>query len=273
MPNKLRTKIIAEIGYNHNGSIELAKEMIEAAADLNLWAVKFQKWAVDDFPKWLKRQERSIENSFGLTYYDHRKFLEFSIDQHAQLKEYAESLGLQYICSGKDFTSVKELVDELKIKYIKLPSQRLIDQSIFDYLKPKKIIKMISTGMSYEKEIVESRWLKEADVIMHCVSLYPARIEDCDFGFLRNNSFFNGYSSHEEDGSAIKYAVMLGCEYIERHFTTDKTLKGSDHKISSDPDEMRRIITEIREAEIIFGDGKRNISGNEQKIRDFYREF
>jgi sialic acid synthase SpsE len=269
----MRTKVIAEIGYNHNGSIEKAIDLIDSAAALGVWAVKFQKWSIDKFPEWLKKQKRQPENSFGDTYYEHRKALEFSIEDHIILKERAKKKGLEYICSGKDFQAVCELVEGVGIEWLKLPSQRLGNNDIKKYLSNFDIKTMISTGMSTEAEILSNDWIEKADAVFHCISLYPAQLSDCDFSWLRENNFYNGYSSHETEGRAVKYAVMLGCDYIERHFTLDKMDKGSDHVISSDEKEMKRIISEIEEAELILGAGGRRLSGNEEKIRDFYKNF
>lgn len=274
----MRTKIIAEIGYNHNGSFEQAKKMIREIAKLDLWAVKFQKWDIESFPENIKEQRRNTpDRDFGDTYYEHRKYLEFSIEQLVKLKEYAESKGLVFICSGKDINSVKALI-EMDIEWIKLPSQRYFDNDIFKYLyheRKKKGFKiMVSSGMYTGSQIKKSRWKDKdgADVLMHCISQYPAMLQDVDLAWMRKLKY-NGYSSHEIGGQAIKYAVCLGAEYIERHFTLDMNDKGSDHSISSDVKEMKRIIKEIEEVEMMLGDGSRNITEKELKLGKYYRSF
>jgi sialic acid synthase SpsE len=274
----VKTKIIAEICYNHNGSIDNAKKLIEAAKNLNLWAVKFQKWDIDNFPDEIKNKCRNKpEIDYGLTYYEHRKYLEFSIGQLAYLKTYAENKGLEFIVSGKDMQSVKDLM-QLNLNYIKIPSQRYHDHDIFVYLynerKKRNFCIMASTGMLNGNQIKKSRWKDKdgADVLMHCISLYPALLNQCNLAWMKNMNY-NGYSSHEIEGKGIKYAVCLGAKYIERHFTLDKNDKGSDHKISSDIKEMKRIIREINEVEEIMGDGKRNISEDEIILGNKYRSF
>jgi len=273
----MNTKIIAEIGYNHQGSMQKAQIMMREAAKLGLWAIKFQKWDIDSFPEKIKNIKRNPENSLGDTFYEHRKAVEFSIDQHIELKETAEKNGLVYICSGKELNSVIDLVEKIKCKYIKLPSQRYKDHEIFKYLcknKQKYGLKiLVSTGMCHDNEIPLSAWPKVADVIFHCISLYPAQLNECDLGVMKKYSFYNGYSSHEVHGKAIKYAVGQGIKYIERHYTFDKEAKGSDHKISSDYKEMKRIIKEIKEAEIVYGSGNREITKKELEIRKYYRGF
>jgi len=274
----MKTKIILEIGYNHNGNMEIAKQMIDEAATLEVWAVKFQKWAVDELPKWIRNKERNPETSFGETYQEHREALEFSIDQLKELRYYAQDKGLEFICSGKDFASIKALVEDMQIEWLKLPSQRLNEDVIYEYLmdaqRERSFKVMVSTGMAKEEEILKSRWIGSlCECIMHCVSLYPVPLEKCNIGFMAKHSFFNGYSSHEIGGHAVKYAVMLGAEYIERHFTLDKNMKGTDHKMSSDPAEMQRIIEEIQEAEMIRGNGNRVVSKEEIEVKKTYQEF
>jgi sialic acid synthase SpsE len=270
----MKTRIIAEIGYNHNGSMDLAKEMIDEARKLNVWSVKFQKWDIEGFPENIKNQIRNKpEIDYGQTYYEHRKFLEFSIEQLTELKQYAERQGLEFVCSGKDLNSLNALMG-LNLKYIKLPSQRYLDNEIFKFLSYyKQGLKIIvSTGMLNGKEIKKSKWIKEADILMHCISLYPAWLNQTDLAWMRAAPY-NGYSSHETEGKAIKYAVCLGAEYIERHFTLDKNMKGSDHSISSDVKEMKRIIKEVKEVEMMLGDGNRNITNDEIKLGQYYRGF
>jgi sialic acid synthase SpsE len=271
----METKIIAELCYNHCGSFNLAIEMIEECAKLKLWGVKLQKWDIDSFPDEIKQQKRTDKHSFGSTYYEHRKKLEFNIEQLLELKRYVEKKELIFICSAKDLNSLKLLIEN-GINNIKLPSQRLLDKHMLEYIKHNRNmirILMLSTGMHYEEEIINAEILKYADVIMHCITDYPAKLNDCDVGYMRNIGLYNGYSSHEFEGRAIKYAVAAGAKYIERHYTLDKTMKGADHIVSSDYNEMKRIIEDIKEAEMIMGNGKREMNKPELKNREYYLKF
>lgn len=278
----MKTKIILECGYSHNGSFEKAKEMIDAAAKLKVFGIKFQKWEVDEFPDHIKNLERQSENSYGENYYEHRKFLEFDMDQILELKRYSEKKGLNFICSGKDFTSIKKLCDA-NINYIKLPSQRYKDNEIFKYLFRKQaegFIIFVSTGMMWGKEVVRSRWLECADVLFHCISLYPAPLDKLHFEFMRKLFFIRqkngkacGYSSHEIEAKGIPYSIVIGADYIERHFTLDKTDKGSDHKISSDPKDIKKLIKEIENVETMLGNGNRPLGIEELRLREYYRSY
>lgn len=275
----MKTKIILEIGYNHNGIFENAIKLIDEAKKLDVWAVKFQKWDIESFPENIKKKIRNKpEVDYGLTYYEHRKFLEFDIEQILKLKEYAESIGLSFVCSGKDLNSLKLLVEN-NFEYIKIPSQRYHDNNIFKYLfyerEKRRFCIMASTGMLNGNMILRSRWKDSdgADVLFHCISQYPARLDQCNIEWMRTSGIYNGYSSHEVEGRAIKYAVCLGAKVIERHFTLDKNDKGTDHKISSDPKEMKRIIKDIKEMELLLGDGKRNITQEEFTLGEYFRSF
>lgn len=274
----MRTKIIAEIGYNHNGSIDYAKKIIDEIAKLKLWAVKFQKWDVESFPDEIKNKKRNRPDiDYGETYYEHRKFLEFSVEQLEELKNYAENKGLEFWCSGKDINSVKDLM-RLNMRYVKLPSQRYFDNEIFKLLYSERMKRRfyiaVSTGMHTGNKIMKSRWMDTdgADIIMHCISQYPANLYDVNLAWMYGKKY-NGYSSHEDGGKAIKYSICLGARYIERHFTLDKNDKGSDHKISSDIAEMKKIIKEIEEVERILGDGNRNITDKELELGKYYQSF
>jgi sialic acid synthase len=268
----MNTKLIAELCYNHLGKIDVAKQMIDKAKDCGFWAVKFQKWDYENFPDAIKKQPRNDKNSFGKTYYDHRKSLEFSIDELLQLKKYTEKKELEFICSGKDLTSIKLLIEN-GITNIKIPSQKLLNFEIFDFLQwqHEKLFIIVSTGMHSKDEIISSKYPTIAKVMMHCVSLYPARLDECNLGWMRQAGIYNGYSSHEIDGAAIKYAVLLGAEYIERHFTLDKTMKGSDQAISSDENDIKKIIAEINEVEKYMTD--RKLTEKEIENRRYYGSF
>ena len=275
----MKTKIILEVGYNHIGNFEIAKQMIDIAAKLNVWGIKFQKWDIENIPEDIKIKKRTDKHAFGKTYYEHRKYLEFSLCQILELKKYAEDLNLNFVCSGKDFESLKLLVNS-GIKYIKIPSQGWLNESILRYLtevkKEKDLFIFASTGMSTHKEIMDFKHTnnKIYDVIMHCVSLYPPEYEDIDLNFLNDNrSFYNGYSSHEINGSAIKYAVNIGMEWVERHYTLNKLLKGTDHIISSTPEEIKKIQSEIEIAETLRGNDFRQMTKKEYENRNFYRNI
>src|SRR5512136_849243 len=184
--------------------------MIQDAAALGVWAVKFQKRDIESIPENVKIKPRSMSNSFGKTYYEHRKALEFNADQLQELKNYAEKLGLEFTCSAFDEKSIIDLID-IDCKYIKLPSQLYTDKSLQDLLlnqrktKPFKII--VSTGMHEYDEILNNDWITMADIILHCISIYPCYREEINIVTIqelikatigKGNEI--GYSSHDFQG-------------------------------------------------------------------------
>lgn len=265
----MKTKIILEIGCNHNGSVTVAKQMIREAAKLGVWAVKFQKRDIESIPESKKKELRNPENSFGATFYEHRKALEFDADTMAVLKKYTEEKGLQFVCSAFDLKSA-QVLNNIGCKYIKLPSQLYLNHRLYKYLnRHYRGIVFVSTGMHTLREVYSSAWIRTQKAkVFHCVSEYPVPRYGVQFGVFKY-CHFDGYSSHEEGGHACALAVVSGIDYIERHFTMDKEAKGSDHKMSSDVWEMRRIISEIEEIEKYMGD--RKLSEAEKKTALIYR--
>ena len=274
----MKTKLILETGCNHNGDEETAGIMIRKAAELGAWGVKFQKRDIDSFPKELKTLPRSISNSFGLNYYEHRKFLEFNPSVLFKMKKLIESLEMEFVCTAFDEKSINDLVD-IECKYIKFPSQLYSNEKMkLKLLQAKKennFRAWVSTGMHDAKEIFNNSWISDADVIFHCMSIYPARTTEINLSVLMRLSGLRqgiGYSSHENEGMAIKYAVLAGAEYVERHFTLDHSMKGSDHDtVSSTPTEIKKIIADIDYIESIIGDKNRISNFREEKVKGIYR--
>jgi len=267
----MKTKLILECGCNHNGDMDIAIKMIDHAHLLGAWAVKFQKRDVELIPDEMKKLPRDLSNSFGKTYYEHRKALEFSIVEMENLKYHAESKGLVFICSAFDINSIKELIS-YRFEYIKIPSQfadrKDFQNKIMPYFLEQNIF--VSLGMRSSNELDSNIWRYGRVNTMHCISVYPHAINESCLSMLYREDI-NGYSSHGKEGREIQYAVMAGAQYIERHFTLDKTMNGSDHStVSSEPEEIIRIIKEIEYVESILGDQERLLTDKEKKVRAFH---
>jgi sialic acid synthase SpsE len=261
--------------------MEIAKHMIDDAAELKVWAIKFQKRDLASMPEGWKYQKRDPVTSFGSTYYDHRAALEFNNTQILELKTYAEKKGLQTIVSCFD---VKSIIDMRNIgfKYIKLPSQFYsnfaMNQEILKPCDGSDIIAMASTGMHTLKEITDWQFFHAFDILFFCTSIYPCELRQIDFNKFLCMQFDVGmkkigYSSHDKNGEAIKYFILLGIEYLERHYTPDKKMKGGDHgTVSSNFVEMKEILETIEEFENLR---KVNFDllSEEKKIRMMYRGF
>lgn len=269
-------KLILECGCNHNGNLNTARDMICAAFHLGAWGVKFQKRDIDSIPDEMKNQKRKPANSFGKTYYEHRAALEFNIADMLELRMQADDLGLKFLCSAFDLKSVIDLTD-IGVKYIKIPSQYAGNDEMILAARMSCEKVFISTGMRSREEIDKLCWLNEdlsGVVPMHCISVYPSQLSQSNLITLSDMADKYGevgYSSHDVYGLAVKYAVIAGAKYIERHFTLDKSMKGSDHStVSSDPSEIKRIVYDIKQSDLVLGDKERKVSYDEQIVRDIY---
>ena len=254
--------VISEIGCNHMGNMNIAKEMIENAKFFcKVPVVKFQKRNPKEC---LSEDEYNSSHpvsyhSYGKTYGEHREFLEFTLEQHQELKSYCDSLGLIYTSSVWDLTSAKE-ISSLNPVYMKIPSACNTHFEILEFLSDNFEGKIhVSLGMTTHKEeedivdfFIKKR--RNNDLILYaCTSGYPVPDEDvCLLEIKRlQDKFLNsvsalGFSGHHK-GIAIDIAAfVLGAQYIERHFTLDRTLKGTDHAASLEPDGIRRIVRDIK---------------------------
>ncbi|MCK5607137.1 N-acetylneuraminate synthase family protein [Candidatus Pacearchaeota archaeon] len=253
--------IIAEIGCNYMGDINIAKEMIETAKYFcKAKSVKFQKRNPKEC---LTEQEYNTPHpvkyhAYGETYGEHREFLELNLDQHRELKTYCEKLGLVYSSSIWDIISAKEITS-LNPDYIKIPSALNTNFEILEYLctnfKGEIHISLGMTTHLEEDEIMEiiTKHKRNKDVVLYsCTSGYPVPDKDvCLLEIKRLKEKFGkdvkaiGFSGHH-NGIAIDVAAyVLGAEYIERHFTLNRTWKGTDHAASLEPDGLRRLIRDI----------------------------
>lgn len=278
----MKTKIILELGCNHQGDELIAARIIDDAAALGVWGIKLQKRDIEAIPDEIKKQNRDMKNSFGPTYYEHRKALELNPDQIRRLAGYAKSKGLKAGISVFDLKSLFEMQRINEIDFIKLPSQLYSDDEIVEHLLTCDKLTAVSTGMHTLQEITEYKYFGLSGITFYCRSIYPAGYYDCQLHNLKqiteslqkkNLKSALGYSSHGLQGEEIAAAVLCGSEYIERHYTLDRTMKGSDHgTVSSDMDEMKRIIMQIQEAEDVLGESDA-LTDAELKVRKTYRGF
>lgn len=251
-------KIIAEIGCNHKGDLNIAKDMIMTAATYcKADCVKFQKRCNKEL---LSAEEYNAphphpENSYGETYGAHREFLEFTVDQHRQLQLWCNGFGIIYSTSVWDLTSAKDIV-ALQPKFIKIPSAVNLNQPMLQYLCNNFSGDIhLSFGMTTKDEeekiiqFFEDYRRAENLVIYSCTSGYPVPFEDvCLLEIVRMKESYGrrvkaiGFSGHHLGIAVDAAAVALGAEYIERHYTLDRTWKGTDHAASLEPDGVRKLV-------------------------------
>ncbi|WP_026888255.1 N-acetylneuraminate synthase family protein [Clostridium beijerinckii] len=262
MNNYKKPRIIAEVGCNHMGDIEIAKKFIKMASVFcEVDGVKFQKRNNKELltPEQYNAAHPNPYNSYGKTYGEHREFLEFTVQQHLELKKYCEEFGMVYSTSVWDLTSAKEIA-ELKPQFIKIPSACNNNYKMLDWLcKNYQGEIHISVGMTTYNEIkemiefFEERGRNKDLVVYSCTSGYPVPVDDiCLLEITRLKEKYEnkvkeiGFSGHH-NGIAIDVAAYtLGASTIERHFTLNRTWKGTDHAASLEPDGMRKLARDLR---------------------------
>jgi len=259
--NYLQPKVIAEIGCNHKGEMEIAKQLLKVAADSGVEVAKFQKRNNRELltqEQYNKPHPNPI-NSYGDTYGAHREFLEFDVNQHKELKDYAESLGLIYSTSVWDTTSAKEIVG-LNPVLIKVPSACNNHFEMLAILRDEyKGEVHISFGMTTkqeEEEIVaffEKTNQANRLILYACTSGYPVPFEDiCLLEVVRIKEKFQdsvkaiGFSGHHLGIAVDVAAYALGATWVERHFTLDRTWKGTDHSASLEPTGLRKLARDLK---------------------------
>lgn len=256
--------LMAEIGCNHKGDLEIAKEMIRVAkvysgAD----AVKFQKRCARELLtlEQYNAPHPDPRNAYGATYGEHREFLEFTQDQHRELMEHAASFGIEYACSVWDMTSAREIVG-LGPKIVKVPSACNNNLGMAEWLcdnHPGEI--HVSSGMTTMEELDRvvgtfARRGRSADLVLyHCVSGYPVDFADCCLLEIprlkeryRGAVKDIGFSGHHLGIAVDIAALSLGAAHFERHFTLDRTWKGTDHAASLEPDGLRKLKRDLEAA-------------------------
>lgn len=254
--------LIAEIGCNHKGDMAIAKELITVAAMFcKVDAVKFQKRHSKELlsPEQYEAPHPNPANSYGATYGEHREALELNLEQNRRLKDWCEELGLIYSTSVWDMTSAREIVS-LNPQFIKIPSATNLNAPILNYLCGEYGGEIhLSVGMTTHAEevaIIErfERHGRNQDLVLYsCTSGYPVAFEDiCLLEITRLRESYGsrvkkiGFSGHHLGIAADVAALALGAEVFERHFTLDRTWKGTDHAASLEPDGMRRLARDLR---------------------------
>jgi len=273
--------IIAEIGNNHNGSLEKALELMKIAKEIGVDAIKFQVKNIEkSFTKELLDSPYVNENSFGKTYREHKEALEFSKNELKKIYEYAKELGIICFSTPFDVDSV-ELLESIGNPIYKISSFHVTDLPLIEAIcKTKKPI-IISTGMSTEDEIDKAMSLikKYSDkyVILHCVSSYPTNDEDVNLRVIptlqEKYDCPVGYSGHEKGIAICTSAIALGACIIERHFTLDRTLKGPDHASSVETNGMTHIVNRTKRIFNALGSSEKKVLDCELKNRKKFRGY
>lgn len=278
--------IIAEIGCNHNGNKDLARQMVDEAKKCGVDAVKFQtfnssllisKYA--DKAEYQKKTTGEDESQLEMT-----KKLELSHDDYLELRDYAKSLGLEVFSTAFDFESIAFL-EQQKQRIWKIPSGEITNLPYLEKIGSIEIddkLIILSTGMATIDEINKAVEILQSKrnnrlIILHCNTEYPT--PDCDVNVsaiedLKQNfpNYEIGFSDHSVGCISAIMATTYGINLIEKHFTLDKNFEGPDHKASATPQELKELVDNVRRAEIIYGTGKKIVTPSEERNKKIARK-
>ena len=276
--------IIAEAGVNHNGSLQIAKELIDAAKDSGADAVKFQTFKAENLvSKDAEKAEYQKQNTNKIeTQYDMIKKLELDISAHTILIEYCKSKDIMFLSTPFDHDSI-DLLCDLGLEIFKIPSGEITNLPYLRHIGKinKKII--LSTGMSDIGEIedaldvlIDAGTKREHITVLHANTEYPTPMEDVNLKAMvtigKTFDLSYGYSDHTLGIEVDIAAVAMGASCIEKHFTLDKTMEGPDHKASLEPNELKNMIKAIRNIEIALGSSLKKASKSESKNKPISRK-
>ena len=278
----MSTYIIAEAGVNHNGNINYAKQLIEIAAEVGANGVKFQTFkasalATQQAPK------ASYQNTTAtMSQFEMLKTLELSEEVHKQLKTYCEDCGIDFLSTPFDLESI-ELLETLNMPLYKIPSGEITNLPYLRKIGSLKKEIILSTGMANLQEIHDALAVleqagtsKKNITILHCNTEYPTPMEDVNLNAMHTIreacGVRVGYSDHTLGIEVSIAAVALGATVIEKHFTLDRNLPGPDHQASLEPDELKAMVTSIRNIEKAMGSGEKIPSPSELKNKAVARK-
>jgi N,N'-diacetyllegionaminate synthase len=272
-----RVKIIAEAGVNHNGSIDMAKRLIDIAADAHVDFVKFQTFKADMLlsEKTKKAEYQKNNTSADESQYAMIKKLELDENDHEEIIDYCSDVGVEFLSTGFDIESI-DLLDKYDISFFKIPSGEITNLPYLRHVASKMKPIILSTGMSTEQDIEEALKIlfnfgidKDLVTVLHCNTEYPTPMKDVNLrAMISIQDRFNvkvGYSDHTLGIEVPIAAVALGAKVIEKHFTLDRALPGPDHAASLEPNELKEMVRGVRNIEKALGSEIKKPSISEQK--------
>jgi N-acetylneuraminate synthase len=264
--------IIAEIGINHNGDIEIAKQLMDVAVETGCDAVKFQKRTPEIC---VPEEQKSIprDTPWGtMTYFEYKKRIEFEQSEFEQIDTYAKKIGIDWFASPWDVPSV-DFLESFNVPCQKIASACLTDSELLSAVNKTKTTTILSTGMSSMPEIDKAVDLLNNVplAIAQATSTYPAEASELNLRaiqtFAEKYKVPVGYSGHERGLQVTIAAVALGAVFVERHITLDRSMWGTDHSASLEPEGLKKLVRDIRIIELALGDGKKKVYDSEIPIR------
>ena len=269
--------VVAEIGINHNGDIDIAKKLIDVAISAGCNAVKFQKRTIEVVYT-EEELTRPRENPFGPTNGDLKRGLEFGLEQYRVIDAYCRDKGIAWFASCWDEASV-DFIDQFRPPAYKIASASLTDDALLSHTRAKGEPIILSTGMSSLDQVDHAvKILGKKDlIILHSSSTYPAHYEELNLRVIpvlqHQFAVPIGYSGHETGIPSSVASVALGACMIERHLTLDRAMWGSDHAASLEPNGMTRLVRDIRLVETALGDGVKRVLDRERPVMEKLRRI
>lgn len=304
----MKTYIIAEAGVNHNGSLDMAKQLVDVAKQTGVDAVKFQTFKAESLVTRTAQQAGYQVNNLGgaTSQFEMLKKLELSYEEFVELKQYCDSIQIEFLSTPFDFESVDFLVDDIGMSQIKIPSGELTNSPLIHYIATKRKPMIVSTGMATMDDIHEALsflayglafpdqlvdlekvqtyyqtpeakiLLKEFVTVLHCTTEYPAPFDTINLNAMNEMAkelqLPIGFSDHSQGIAVPIAAVALGAVVIEKHFTLDCSLPGPDHLASLEPKELEAMVTGIRAIGQSLGTGNKMPTSIELENRQVARK-
>ena len=274
-----KTLIIAEAGVNHNGSIELAKKLVEKAKEAGVDYIKFQTFKASKLVTKAAKQAEYQQKNIGIegdSQYQMLKKLELSPEEHEILIDYCHQLGIKFFSTAFDFDSI-DYLHSLNLGLWKIPSGEVTNYPFLKRIAAYNEPTILSTGMCDMEDVraavdalYKNGHSKENLILLHCNTEYPTPFEDVNLKAMdalrKEFGVEVGYSDHTKGIEVPIAAVALGATVIEKHFTLDRNMEGPDHKASLEPDELKAMVSAIRNIEkAVGGDGTKHVSDSEKK--------
>lgn len=273
----MKTYIIAEAGVNHNGSLDLALQLCDAAKQAGVDAVKFQTWKTENIvtasAQMAAYQQENIQSEAN-SQFEMLKNLELSYSHFKEIQKYCEKIGIDFLSTPDEEESLEFLMNTLRLPLIKIGSGEVTNipylRTIASYRKPV----ILSTGMSTLAQVATAYdTLQQAGApsvsLLHCTTNYPCPYDEVNLRAMQTlKSAFNcqvGYSDHTMGTEVPVAAVAMGAEIIEKHFTLDRNMDGPDHKASLEPQELKLMVEQIRHIETALGDGVKRPNKSEEE--------
>lgn len=275
--------IIAEAGVNHNGDIKLAKKLVEVAKEAGADAVKFQTFKAEktltknvEMAEYQKKNTGKEESQFDMA-----KRLELSEDDFFELKKHCDKRGIIFLSTPHSNEWSVDVLENIGVDAYKIGSGDLTNKPFLEYVAKTKKPILLSTGMSYMKEVKKALlWITKHGngkiIVLHCTTNYPTPYCEVNINamltMMKEIDFLVGYSDHTEGIEIPILARAMGACLIEKHFTIDKNMEGPDHKASIEPNEMKFMIKAIRNIEMAFGCSEKKPNKSEEKIMPIIRK-